>query len=322
MSTKISCGKPCMWVAADNLLNMLPVTMRNLSFALFSIMLLAIVPCVASGFQPVTIQVDWTYAPPPGRPVAGYRLYRDYEPVCEIRVPATPTMNCPVDTTRTGKTSFTLTAIYSDASESSHSLPYAVTIPEISPEERLARDARLWITSFYVAYWGRAADPAGMDYWLDLVLRGALDIPGVAENFALSDEAREMYPYFNSPGTASDADRIAFVRGVYANLLNRTVAEGDEGVLYWVDVLRSGQTPPGLVIGYIIHAAIQANSTDWLTIWNKIQVAEDFTQHFQALGRPWQPSDTILARQALATVTHDPASVVVARFWVDQSLSP
>ncbi len=292
--------------------------MQRIYSTLFCILLLVFAPCAASGFQSLTIQVDWEYAPPPGKQVAGYRLYRDYEVVCATTVPATPTMNCPVDATRSGPASFTLTAYFSDGSETSHSAPYTVLLPEVLPQERLASEAQLWITSFYVAYWGRAADPAGMGYWVDLVLRGALDIPGVAENFALSDEARAMYPYFNSPGTASDADRIAFVRGVYANLLSRTVAENDEGVLYWVDVLRSGQSSPGMVIGYIIHAAIQANSTDWLTIWHKIRVAEHFTRQFQSQGRTWQEGDVNLARQALDGVTDEPSSVDAAMARVDQ----
>ncbi len=131
-----------------------------------------------------------------------------------------------------------------------------------------------WITSFYVAYWDRAPDADGHAYWMDTVNRGELTIPKVAENFALSDEAKAMYPYFNSPETATDAERSAFVRAVYRNLLDREVSADDEGVLYWVGVLRSGASTPGLVIGNIIYAAMQGGGTDWETIRSKVIQAE------------------------------------------------
>ncbi len=178
-----------------------------------------------------------------------------------------------------------------------------------------------WIIAFYVAYWNRAADPAGLNYWLDEVRRGAIDVPGVAENFALSVEAKDMYPYFSSPETATDVERIAFVLAVYQNLLNRLVTANDEGVVYWAGELRADRTTPGAVIGNIIHAAIQAGGADWLTIWNKVQVAEYFTQRFEAQNRVWQDSDLSLARQALVGVTDDPASVEAGKARVDQLLT-
>ena len=295
--------------------------MRRCLLVLLGALVAFWLPGPAEGVQSVTLEVAWEYDPPGGRQVVAYALYKERQLACAVPAPVASPLQCRIDVTRPGPASFTLTAFFADGSESSHFAPYTILLPAGLPEERFVWDVRLWVSSFYVAYWGRAADPDGMGYWVDLVRRGELDIPGVAENFALSDEARAMYPYFNSPGTASDADRVAFVRSVYANLLNREVSGDDAGVRYWAEVLRTGQSPPGLVIGYMIHAAIQEDSTDWQTIWNKIRVADSFTQSFQAQGRPWQPSDTTLARQALANVTHDPISVVVARFQVDQSLS-
>ncbi len=131
-----------------------------------------------------------------------------------------------------------------------------------------------WITSFYVAYWDRAPDAEGHAYWMGMFNRQELTIPGIAENFALSDEAKAMYPYFNAPETATDAERGAFVRAVYRNLLDREVSGNDEGVLYWVGELRSGASTPGLVIGNIIYAAMQAGGADWQTIWGKVLQAQ------------------------------------------------
>ncbi len=185
-------------------------------------------------------------------------------------------------------------------------------------EHASGMDDRQWVIAFYVAYWNRAADPDGLNYWLSQIARGSVDVPAVAENFGLSQEAKDLYFYLRSPDTATNADVEAFVRSVYRSLLNR---EPDQaGLVYWVDVLNRGVATPGLVIGNMIHAAIAGNSTDWLIIWNKIQVADYFVRKFQNRGRPWQDSDLNLARLALNHISEDPASVDAAKGRVDQML--
>ncbi len=128
-----------------------------------------------------------------------------------------------------------------------------------------------WITAFYASYWNRAPDPEGHAYWLGMFNQGRLTIPEIAENFAISDEAKAAYPYFNAPHTASDSQINDFVRSVYRNLLDREVSASDEGLVYWVGELRSGKTIPGAVIGNIIHAAMQAGLDDWQTILAKVR---------------------------------------------------
>ncbi len=135
-----------------------------------------------------------------------------------------------------------------------------------------------WITSFYVAYWDRAPDAEGHAYWLGMFNRQELTIPGIAENFAMSAEAKAAYPYFNAPHAASDSQINDFVRSVYRNLLDREVSASDEGVVYWVGELRSGKTTPGAVIGNIIYAAMQTGGADWQTIWNKVAQAQQSIQ--------------------------------------------
>lgn len=185
---------------------------------------------------------------------------------------------------------------------------------EVRSEATFGNDR--WIAAFYVAYWNRAPDPEGSAYWGNLVSEGVLDVQGVAENFATSAEAKAVYSYFQNPSSATDGQRSAFVQAVYANLLNRTVSDQDEGVQYWVGVLRSGASTPGALIGNMIYAAIQANSVDWLVIWHKVLAGEHFTQ--EMWGRTWHDNYREQARLALANVGADPASVDAARAAVDQ----
>ena len=66
---------------------------------------------------------------------------------------------------------------------------------------------RRWVLAFYVGYGNGAAEPGGLDYWVNLIQQGELDVQAVADNFAMSAEARAQYPYFDSPQTATDENR-------------------------------------------------------------------------------------------------------------------
>lgn len=186
---------------------------------------------------------------------------------------------------------------------------YATAGEDLSDEQ--------WIIAFYAAYWNRAPDPTGLDYWGAQVVSGAISIPGVAENFALADEAKATYPYFAHPDTATDGDRADFVLAVYRHLLSRAAPEDDPGVIYWVNALRTGDTTPGAVIGHMVHAAIQNGGVDWLTIWNKIQAAEYFIQGFETCNRTWQESDLELAGRALDSIGDNPATLEAAKARID-----
>ncbi|GAB6060709.1 DUF4214 domain-containing protein [Desulfonatronum parangueonense] len=131
--------------------------------------------------------------------------------------------------------------------------------------------------------------------------------------------AGRRYREYSSKETMPVA-REAFIRAVYMNLLNRDVPDDDAGVEYWAKELRIGNTTPGAVIGNIIHAAIQLDGMDWATIWNKVQVAEYFTEQFRKRGGHWRDGDLELARQALRGVTDDPDSVDEGKTEVDRLL--
>ncbi|TVR02245.1 MAG: DUF4214 domain-containing protein [Desulfovibrionales bacterium] len=177
-----------------------------------------------------------------------------------------------------------------------------------------------WITAFYVAYWGRSPDPQGRQYWLDRInqVQDPLTTAGVAENFALSQEAKAVYAYFQAPWSATFQERRFFIQSVYRNLLNR---EPDtDGLNYWVGELTTGATTPGRAIGDIVNAAMAAQSSDWLTIRNKVEVADHFTQRFAHLQRPWDAGARENAITALQGVTSDPATVDARKAWIDQQL--
>ena len=175
-----------------------------------------------------------------------------------------------------------------------------------------------WVSSFYVAYWGRSADPGGRAYWLGLIESGVLSAIEVAENFALSDEAKAAYAYFQSPSTATDADRRAFVQEVYRNLFNR---EPDaEGLLYWTTLLATGGTSPGQFIGHVINAAMTAHGSDWAVIRNKADVSNYFADRVAQKGLPWSETLRAHAVMVLQSVTADLVKVQEAMALADTLL--
>ncbi|GAB6060707.1 CAP domain-containing protein [Desulfonatronum parangueonense] len=192
-------------------------------------------------------------------------------------------------------------------------LPGAQPSPDPQPE---VLNNLGWANAFYVAYWGRSPDPEGLAYWMDMINSGRLNVSQVAEVFAMSDEARAVYAYFHSPSKATDAQRADFVRAVYINLLNRHA--DTTGLNYWVDVLRTGASTPGLVIGNIINAAMAAGSTDWLIIRNKVEVANYFAWRFEQKGYVWNENARNAAVEALKGLTSDPATVTARKAWIDQ----
>ncbi|TVQ96787.1 MAG: DUF4214 domain-containing protein [Desulfovibrionales bacterium] len=179
---------------------------------------------------------------------------------------------------------------------------------------------KMWVNAFYVAYWGRGADPAGLDYWMDVIRNGILDAGQVAENFALSQEAKDMFPYFKAPEIATLGQISAFLQSVYLNLLDRAVPAEDDGIQYWTSELRSGRATPGAVLGHIIYAAMVADGEDWRTIQHKLAVAEHFTRGFVAKGRPWTSADLRRARSFLHWVGAEQGSVDLGKQIVDQLL--
>ena len=116
-------------------------------------------------------------------------------------------------------------------SEEEAALPGTVTPPP-DPQgaiSRIGQDAVDDIIALYVAYFNRAPDAGGLQFWANAYQNG-LSIEGMAAAFVDQPETRALYP----SGT-SDA---AFVAAVYLNVLGR-VPDGT-GLTFWAGALQSG----------------------------------------------------------------------------------
>jgi hypothetical protein len=133
------------------------------------------------------------------------------------------------------------------------------------------------VQAMYVAYFGRPADPGGLEYFANQLASAnapvrAADIsaaltPGskflpILNVFADSQESTEMYA----------GDNSLFLDAVYQNLLNR--APDQAGKAYWTKLLNAGAMTRSTAAMQIMAGA---QGTDALIIANKISFAKSFT---------------------------------------------
>jgi hypothetical protein len=100
-----------------------------------------------------------------------------------------------------------------------------------------ARANRLKVVRLYFAYFDRAAEPAGLDYWQDRLDQGTSTLSHVSSAFAASPEFTSIY---------GNTTNQKFVTLVYQNVLFRDPAPNE--VAYWKGQLDQGLTTRGKVM--------------------------------------------------------------------------
>lgn len=116
---------------------------------------------------------------------------------------------------------------------------------------------------FYVAYYGRPADPLGLAYWAGVIDAADGDLSSVSADFGNSEEANAVY------GGLSTA---AAVNKLYNQMFNRDAEPA--GLAYWVSEINAGNValsdlPLALYVG--------AQGSDLTAFENKSAVASAFT---------------------------------------------
>jgi hypothetical protein len=175
------------------------------------------------------------------------------------------------------------------------------------------------LAALYAGYFNRAADPAGLQFWIDQI-DGGREFSTIAADFAASPEAEALYPYLTTPGVSSPR---VFITSIYENLFNR--APDAAGLAFWSGVLADGTVSVGDFIAAIINGAVDdpAEGTfDKTTLDNKIDVSLHYAD--AASNTPGFTYDAAAAAAAVAVldgVTYDPATVVEGRLEVDAFLN-
>jgi len=200
-----------------------------------------------------SIHVEWGYTPPSEPTIIGYNLYQEGILACQTQDSHATFMDCQV--TLTAPTNnFTLTAAFSDGTESPHSAPFAFSL-QTSIQNK--------VQQLYVGYLARAADQTGLNYWVNEIVAGALSLEQLRSNLA-NEQPEYQAIYGNMP-------REALVSRIYLNLFMR--APDPNGAAYWTTgggaVVKADQ----LIVAFINAAS----ASDQQVLENAIKVANYYT---------------------------------------------
>ena len=149
------------------------------------------------------------------------------------------------------------------------------------------------VNSFYLAYYGRPADPAGLAYWSQALAQNNGDFSTIIDAFSTSAEATSRF------GDATPSERIA---DVYQQLFNR--APDEAGLAYWTKAIETGAISIADAAIEIMHGA---QTTDAQLSTLRQEAAAQFTAEVAASGTAYDGTAAIeAARVLIAAIT--PAS--------------
>jgi len=155
------------------------------------------------------------------------------------------------------------------------------------------------VNSFYLAFYGRPADPAGLAFWSQHLAASNGELGVITEAFATSEEAQVRF------GADSVNERIS---EIYQQLFNRTIDA--DGLAYWTGVVEQGNASLADVSMSILKGAIGSDAT--LSALRQ-QAADDFTAQVEASGTQYSGYASIEAARILVrAVTADATQTDVA----------
>lgn len=157
------------------------------------------------------------------------------------------------------------------------------------------------IQKLYVAYFGRPADPEGLNFWSEQVDREGGSLNSVISGFSASTESQTLYGNFTT---------AQVIQAIYANLFSR---EPDpDGLAFWQEQIDGGAVPQAQAALAIMSSA---QAIDGVALSNKLAVANAFTAQIdtpaEIAGYSGADSASI-ARAYLAKVDATDASVTIA----------
>lgn len=148
------------------------------------------------------------------------------------------------------------------------------------------------VTAFYVAYYGRPADPAGLAYWSQALEQSKGDFSAIVKAFSSSAEATTRF------GNTSAADRIT---DIYQQLFNR--APDKAGLDYWLDAIQKGNATLGDIAIQVVNGA---QSSDLQLSNLRQDAASQFTAAVKASGVAYDGNAAVeAARVLIAAVKND-----------------
>ena len=169
------------------------------------------------------------------------------------------------------------------------------------------------IQKIYIGYFGRAGDPAGLQYWVDRSAAGLSDA-AIAQSFSVQPEATAMYGFLAAPSLGMG--REEFLNSVYQNLFGRNIDAAGEA--YWLGQMNNGRPVGGIILDIINGAQNTSLGQDLTVVTNKLAVANYYTEKVITENATWTLADDQADAQAvLADVTSATASITSGQALAD-----
>ena len=204
------------------------------------------------------------------------------------------------------------------------SLLFSLTITSANAVE-VTQEAK--ITGLYVAFFNRAADQAGLEYWTTTAGNVANEGGDISSVFKTLSKGFATHPTFKS--TYDDLTDEEFVKAIYRNALGR---DGDaEGIAYWTDLIDRGMIRSDMVATFVelsmvtdltpanyptlSSAELAAAQLRQDLITNKVTVSLAFTNQLGTLSNvvdsdnPEEDRAYLASIKIITEVTEDPETV-------------
>ena len=230
-----------------------------------------------------------------------------------------------------GIDSFTYHASGANGADDARALIYVIPVQAgaTTTLDLVALSAEEQVAATYVAFLGRGGDDDGFEFWVNTLNLGKTTqatsalLAGIANSFAVSDEATALHPFLVDPLGATDAQISTFLGTVYDNLFNR--APDAEGETYWVSqvkaLLASGKLVGSVVVDIMSGAQDSAAGEDITTLMSKVAVGLHYVHQQQEHDMQWNgAADLAAARALLGPVTSDPQTLLIGMRTADATV--
>ncbi|MEW5420681.1 DUF4214 domain-containing protein [Amorphus sp. 3PC139-8] len=170
------------------------------------------------------------------------------------------------------------------------------------------------VTASYVAFFGRAPDPGGLNYWIgvynDFLAEGQTEeqiLETIINYFSADTEGVAQYPQLATPNllVGNPTAQEAFITEIYQNLFNRDPDAA--GLDFWTDqlvsLLESGEGVGNLVMQIAGGAQDSPDGQDATTYQNKISVGLTYANSYVADGVTWTNAQLQQAHEIVDNTT-------------------
>lgn len=169
-----------------------------------------------------------------------------------------------------------------------------------------SNQARQQVQKIYLAFYGRAGDPGGLEYWAELLDAAGGNLAAIIDAFANSAEFQEVY---------GDLSLEELINGLYQQLFGHDADEA--GLEYYVRQVGNGRITFASVALDILNGA---QNDDEATIGNRIDLAEEFTLKVKIQNKAFDEEASIQVKAMLHSIGADAESLQQALDDVDDAV--